>query len=180
MARREKTGLEAVFLASRAELLRFVSARLKSVSEGEDVLQDVWLKLSNLDPSGPVAEPLAYLYRMAENTIRDRQRSDIRRRVREANWMEDGEGPSRSGRDMLSPERIAVERDRLKRVEARISELPERTHFILRAVRLDGRKQGDIAAELGISLSAVEKHLQRAYRTVINARLEDDAESGAE
>lgn len=177
--RSETTGIGAIFLDNRTELMRFATARLRDATDAEDILQDIWLKLENLE-SGPVSEPLAYLYRMTENAIRDRQRSEIRRRVREAHWVEDGDGPSKDDKDTLSPEKIAVERDRLKRVEVRISELPERTHYIFRAVRLDGRKQSDIAAELGISLSAVEKHLQRAYKAVIKARLEDDAESGAE
>jgi RNA polymerase sigma-70 factor (ECF subfamily) len=44
--------------------------------------------------------------------------------------------------------------------------LGERTDYIFRRHRVEGIPQRDIAAELGISLSAVEKHLQRAYRAV--------------
>ena len=42
--------------------------------------------------------------------------------------------------------------------------------------RIDGIPQREIAGEIGISLSAVEKHLQRAYRTVVETRERLDAD----
>jgi len=169
-------GLSAVFLANKAMLLRFASARLSGSGDDEDVLQDVWLKISELRTSGPITDPLAYLFRMTENAVRDRQRSEARRRAREAKWMDQALGPGGENADTISPEKIAIEKDRLRRVESRIAGLPERTRQIFRAVRLEKRRQPDIAQELGISLSAVEKHLQRAYKTVVEACREDDAE----
>ncbi|QLC24408.1 RNA polymerase sigma factor [Parasphingopyxis algicola] len=176
----ETKGLAAVFLANRPALLGFVTARLAGAPEAEDILQDIWLKLDGVEPSGPVADPLAYLYRMTENALRDRLRSEARRRVREAHWVEDFSGHLEDSGDALSPEKIAVERDRLRLVEARIAALPGRTKSIFRAARIEERKQADIAAELDISLSAVEKHLQRAYKAVIDARREYDAEMEVE
>lgn len=176
----EDQGLSAVFLANRATLLRFAMARLAGAPESEDVIHDMWLKVSGYQPSGPIADPLGYLFRMTENVIRDLQRSAARRRAREAHWMDETPGMQSGDKNSISPEKIAVERDRLRRVEARIAELPERTRLIFRAFRLEKRKQADIARELGISLSAVEKHLQRAYKTVIAARRDDDAEMEVE
>ena len=75
-------GLEAVFMANRPALSRYIRARFRMDGEAEDILQDLWLKLSTLE-TGPVAEPLAYLYRMAENLTLDRRRSTIRRGIRE-------------------------------------------------------------------------------------------------
>lgn len=54
--------------------------------------------------------------------------------------------------------------------------MPERTAFTFRAVRIDGTPQKDIALQLGISVSAVEKHLQRAYRAVLDIQHRLDAE----
>lgn len=172
----ETKSLVAVFLANRSALLGFAIPRLAEVPEAEDVLQDIWLKLDDAQPGGPVADPLAYLYRMTENAIRDRVRSEARRRVREARWVEDFSDDPKDSKDSLSPEKIAVERDRLRLVEARIAALPDRTKWIFRAARIEERRQVGIAAELNISLSAVEKHLQRAYKAVIDARREYDAE----
>jgi RNA polymerase sigma-70 factor (ECF subfamily) len=52
----------------------------------------------------------------------------------------------------------------------------ERTDHIFRRHRVEGASQKEIAKELGISLSAVEKHLQKAYRALIDLRRRLDAE----
>ena len=71
------TGLSAILLANRAALLRFLRAR-GAGTDGEDLLQDMWMKLQEKD-IGPVADPLPYLYRMANNLMLDRYRSGARR-----------------------------------------------------------------------------------------------------
>src|SRR3546814_12886595 len=69
----EAPGLEAMFLANRAALLRYLRVRLRGDGDGEDILQDLWLKLADIDAS-LIAEPLAYLYRAAENLVRSEER----------------------------------------------------------------------------------------------------------
>ena len=74
----------------------------------------------------------------------------------------------------MSGERIVLARDQLRVVEARLAGLGERTWTILRLFRIHGLPQERIAADLGISLSAVEKHLQKAYRALLSIDREDD------
>lgn len=170
-------GLEAVFMQHRPALERFLRARLRGDGDADDILQDLWLKLATLD-GGPVAEPLAYLYRMAENLVRDRHRSASRRTKRETEWTKDHiEGSFDAPRDAQpSAERLFLARDHLRRVNAALDGLPERTAFAFRAARIDGTPQKEIAAQMGISVSAVEKHLQKAYRLVIEVRHRLDAD----
>jgi RNA polymerase sigma-70 factor (ECF subfamily) len=172
------SGLEAVFEANRLALRRFLRARLRDDDEPDDLLQDLWIKLRALD-AGPIAEPLAYLYRMADNLVLDRMRAARRRAARESAWTEGQiSGTLESPADAsASAERVVIARDYLRRVNGRIDSLPERTAFTFRAVRIEGRPQKDIAAELGISLSAVEKHLQRAYREIVSVRDELNADN---
>lgn len=169
------SGIEAVFLANREALIRFVRARGVG-DEAEDLLQELWLKSSAM-PSQPVAEPLAYLYRMANNLMLDRRRSDLRRRRREQDWTDGGGG---GGADAAagagSGERLLIARDELRAAQAALAALGERTETIFRRFRLDGISQVDIAREQGISLSAVEKHLQKAYRALLEFRSRIDAD----
>src|SRR5690349_1963962 len=60
-------GLEAVFIAHRTELLRFLRAR-GAADAAEDLVQELWLKAS-ASASGPIQDPLAYLYRAANNLM---------------------------------------------------------------------------------------------------------------
>ena len=176
----EAPGLEAMFLANRAALLRYLRVRLRGDGDGEDILQDLWLKLADIDAS-LIAEPLAYLYRAAENLVLDRRRSAQRRNAREQEWTKGHiEGSIAAPRDAQpSADRLLVARDQLRRVDAVLDTLPERTAFAFRAVRIDGVPQKQIAAEMGISLSAVEKHLQRGYRAVLDLKQQLDVEIDA-
>jgi RNA polymerase sigma factor (sigma-70 family) len=173
-------GLATVFMANRDALHRFLRARLRGSGDPEDVLQDIWVKLESLE-SGPVAEPLAYIYRMAENLVLDRRRSAIRRTNRETEWTK-GQIDGSLGMAVDSQpdaERHLLARDHLRRVDGVLDSLPERTAFAFRSVRIEGVPQREIAASMGISLSAVEKHLQRAYRAVLEIQRNLDAENPA-
>jgi RNA polymerase sigma-70 factor (ECF subfamily) len=167
--------LKAVLLASRPALLRFLLARRVPPEAAEDLLQDLFLKVAS-QPIGPVAEPRAYLYRMLDNLLLDSRRAAGRRAGREQAWMTAGRGAALDLDDRPSAERQLIDRERLDMVSAALGELPERTLLIFSRFRIDGAPQKEIAAELGISVSAVEKHLQRAYRTVVDVqgRLHED------
>ena len=172
-------GLEAVLSANRPALRRFLRARGGTDADPDDLLQDLWLKLQTVEPSGPIAEPLAYLYRIADNMMHDRRRTARRRERRETDWAGLSAATLPEASTAPSAERLVLARDELLRMEAALAALGDRTSTILRRFRLDGHGQKAIAAEFGISLSAVEKHLQRAYRALVAARAgEAIAESG--
>jgi len=175
---REHSGglLRAALVEHRAALLRYFLARRVPPEDAEDVMQDLVVKLES-HASGPVAEPRAYLYRMAENLLLDRIRSEGRRRGREQAWVAAQAGATLETDDRPSPEQALIARERLALVSAALSELPERTVHVFRRYRIEGVAQREIAAELGISLSAVEKHLQKAYQVVVEARTRLDAET---
>jgi len=162
-------------LKYRGELLRFLRARRATDEEAEDILQDLFIKVGALH-SGPIAEPRAYLYKITANLLFDRRRSAARRARRERLWLDTAQGAEQEIDEAPSIEQEMIAREELGRVFASLETLPERTTEILRMFRIDGIPQKDIAAQLGISLSAVEKHLQRAYLAVIRARAELDAE----
>jgi RNA polymerase sigma-70 factor (ECF subfamily) len=173
-ADRNPGGLAAVFLANRDVLLRFLRARGAGDS-AEDLLQDLWLKAVQR-PAEPVSQPLPYLYRMANNLILDRRRSELRSRRRDHDWSDGAAGSAEAAAFVPSEEHALLAREELRAVEGALWDLGERTSTILRRFRLDGATQQQIAAEMGISLSAVEKHLQKAYRALIELRRSRDAD----
>lgn len=163
-------GLEAVLLGNRERLLRFLRAR-GAGEDAEDLLQELWIKLGNA-PGGPIADPVAYLFRAANNLMLDRRRSDLRSAARDHGWSE-----LSSGSDAQAPggERLLIAREQLAATEKALEALGPRTAQIFRLFRLEGVSQRQIAGDLGLSLSAVEKHLQKAYRALIEIREKQDA-----
>jgi len=162
-------GLQAAALTYRAELARFLSARRAAPDEAEDILQDLYLKVRTLR-TAPIADPRAYLYRMTANLLADRRRAAARRATREQMWTDTQLGSEAHVDDRPTAEQEMSAREELAIVSRAIASLPERTAEILRRYRIEGEGQKEIAADLGISLSAVEKHLQKAYRVVIDAQ----------
>jgi len=169
-------SLQTLFLASRPALLRFMQLRGASPDEAEDLVQDLYLKIEGL-AVGPIAEPRAYLYRMADNLLLDRRRAAIRRARREERWSQDGPGSEASpGNPAAAADDALISQQQLHEVESALASLPGRTVEIFRRFRIDGERQKHIAADLGISVSAVEKHLQRAYEVVLAVKVQADEE----
>ncbi|MBA3677468.1 MAG: sigma-70 family RNA polymerase sigma factor [Sphingosinicella sp.] len=169
-----RTGLEQVYLLHQASLLRFLRAR-GAGDAAEDLLQELWIKAST-GVSGPVNDPLPYLYRAANNLMLDRHRAETRRARREQDWsaIAGTKGGGASGEP--SPERSLIDQGELRAAQAMLDSLGERTVKIFRRFRLEGESQRQIAADEGISVSAVEKHLQKAYRLLLDIRRRHDAD----
>jgi len=168
-------GMRQLLVEMRDELKRFMLARQCDPAEVDDLLQDLFVKLTT-GKTGPVGNPRAYLYQMANNLLLDRRRGRHRQARRDDSWARSQFGQDLREDPAASPERVAIDRDLLAQVEATLREMPERTVDILRRYRLEGQSQKVIAEQIGISLSAVEKHLQRAYRVLLELRggIEDE------
>jgi RNA polymerase sigma factor (sigma-70 family) len=168
-----ETGLTQLLGEMRSDLLRFMLRRQCDPAEVEDLFQDLYVKLTSIR-TGPVSNPRAYLYQMANNLLHDHRRGRRRQQERDDHWTRNRIGPDLEKEAGPSPEDSAIVRDELKRVNAVIALMPDRTAQILKMYRIEGVSQKAIANRLDLSLSAVEKHLQRAYQKLLFLREELD------
>lgn len=165
-------GLEGAFLAHRDALLRFLRARGGGES-AEDLLHEVWLRLKQAK-TGPVAAPLAYLYRIANTVMIDRYRSERQAVRREHDWAEAMAGTDLTTAQAPLPDRELIAREQLDRVAAAIDGLGPRASAVFRRHRIDGQAQRLVAQEFGVSVSTVEADLRAAYALI--ARIREDAD----
>lgn len=172
----KNSGLRQLVTEMRPQLLRFIASRGCSHDEVEDVYQELYLKLIEWR-GGPVDNARAYLFQVTNNLIRDLRRGSRRQQGRDDGWARSHYGQELTSDPQPTPEKSALDRDLLERVERSLADMPPRTAEILRLYRVEGIGQKVIATRLGLSLSAVEKHLQRAYRALraVQATLVDDA-----
>ena len=168
-----QSGLKAFFIANRDRLLRFLAAH-GAGDAAEDLLQELWLKV-DAAPSGPVGNPLSYLYRAANNLVIDRHRATRQAVKRDHDWSEvQTEQGGQSGAP--SNERKLIAQQQLQQAQQVLDGLGERAARIFRRHRIDGLAQKEIAAEMGVSLSTVESDLRLAYRAMIDLRRRFDEE----
>lgn len=154
-------GLRAGVLTERPMLLRLLTARLGSREEAEDAYQDLWIKIDAL-AAQPIAQPAAFLYRAAANLATDRRIAAARYVARDTAWS----AVQPEAAELPDTERVLVARDELRGVQAAIDDMPERMATALRLFRIEGRPQREIAAELGLTVSGVEKLLRRGLRLI--------------
>lgn len=156
----------------RAPLVAYFLRRVHVRAEAEDLAQEVLVRLVAQDGGYAVSSTRSYIFAIAANLTRDRfrrQQASGDATPIPNDWH--GAYPAALVDD-LTPERILLARERLRQIDLALAELNHVTRDIFIAFRLERRRQADIAAEMGISISAVEKHVARAlvYLTSALAR----------
>lgn len=144
-----------VFLAAKAELLRYATRITGDSSEAEDVLQEAWFRFRAIASARPLEEPHGYLVRIVQNLALDRQRKQARASRLFAPDLTGATGLVPS--DEPSPQAGLEARDELARIRATMALLPDRTRRAFEMHRFDGIRLIEIAEELGISKSVASE-----------------------
>lgn len=142
----------------RRALARYFQARVRETSDVEDLVQDVFARIAGRTSTQPIEHLESYVFQTAASVLTDRSR---RRRVRQAESHVPFD-PDRHGGQSLDPYRALSGKEDLHRATAALLELPPRTRAIFVLSRLEGMTYREIASHVGISVSAVEKHMMRA------------------
>lgn len=142
----------------RSSLRRYFSRRVSKPSDVEDMVQDVFERLLRRGEIENGDDVDGYVFKTASNVLVDRSR---RGRARHEALHQPFDPDLHSDVD-FSPEHVLANREQLLRATAILLELPDRTRAIFVLRRIEAMRYLDIAARLDISVSAVEKHMQRA------------------
>ncbi|THD79300.1 MAG: RNA polymerase sigma factor [Phenylobacterium sp.] len=144
----------------RSWLARWFARRVRDQAEVEDMVQDVFARIAARDSTEPVEHLGGYVLKTAWSVMADRAR-------RRASHMMAQHVPLNDelhGDEEIDPERVLIGKEDLRAATAALLSLPERTRTVFILRRLEGCRQKEIAMRLGISVSAVEKHLVRAIQ----------------
>lgn len=138
-------------------LLRRVRHATRRSPDAEDMLQSAIVRMHEYSRDHTINNPTAFILRAARNLSIDAARhsqflSDV---------VVDGRTEHIADRSAIQDEVVAT-RIRLERVREAIGRLSPRTRTVFLMHRIEGLKYREIAAELGITVSAVEKNIARA------------------
>lgn len=161
----ETSALENAYLARRADLLRYFTTRLGSAEAAEDLVQDIWLRVRR-GVDGEVANPAAFLFRLGSNLMLDRLKQQRRARARDGGWraVQTDEVGGREVAPEPAADTAAAARQHLQRVIAALNDLTPACRRVFRLHKLEGLSHAETAQALGISRSAVEKHVSAALK----------------
>jgi RNA polymerase sigma factor (sigma-70 family) len=156
------------YLEKRADLVRFFTLRLGTQAEAEDLVQEIYLKIQSGRDFDDVKSPAAYLYRIGTNLLVDRKRGQIRALRRDTEWHSintEALGKEYVTADPTGEDSLAA-KQRLAKVLTAVGELPPQCQRVFRLHKFDGLSHAQVAEQLGISRSAVEKHVSAALKAL--------------
>jgi RNA polymerase sigma factor (sigma-70 family) len=142
----------------RPALLKYFRRKTGNTAEAEDLAQDVLVNaFAHADWASP-EQAKGYIFRAAVNRWHDYLR---RRRTHGIPVNFDATAEREWGVES-PPERVLVAREELHRVAQVLDSLSDRTRTVLMLIRFEHMKAASVADMLGISVSAVNKHLASA------------------
>lgn len=151
--------LHDLFTEIRPELLGVLRRRTQDQEVATDLAQDLFVRLLSIQRVLPDRDQArAYIFRMAVNIAVDRARVESRRReiLDGVSLVFEDAGPD--------PEALAMSRDQIRQVRAALDELPPKCREVFLLARVQGLSHREIAEQLGVSISLVEKYQLRALR----------------
>lgn len=131
--------------------------------DAEDVAHRAFEKLAQKLAETEIHNPEAFVWRVAQNLALSIRRSQA---VRQRHADETIAAAATREPNTLTPERAALAREELARVNAALQAMDERRRLIFLLRRIEGLNYTQIAERLGISRPAVAKHLTKAVAEI--------------
>ena len=149
-------------------LRRYFSKRLPA-AQVDDLVQEVFVRIQAHEADSPIQHLDRYLFTTAASVLSDHLRRRAVRHEGDHHTLEESHHPV----EELTPERVLLDREALQVVVSAIEGLPTRTRDVFVLHRFEEMTCNSIAEQLGMSVSAVEKHIMKALRA-LHGRLSAD------
>lgn len=154
-------------LTAYVPALRRFLAKRAGTADVDDLVQDVLLRMHIRGQEDVIANVEGYLFQVASSVLMDRARRD-KVRHRSAHFeLTEMVHPV----EERTPERVVRGREAMARLFTALADMPEctRNAFILH--RFEDMSYPDIADHLGMSTSAVGRHIMKAVRFLVERDL---------
>lgn len=140
-------------------LERFLARKMNNAQDAAEIAQEAFLRLYRLDDLEQLDDSRAFLYRVASNMAIDQLRRNIVHDKYIQQTTADWEGQASA-----SPEKIVAAKQELQRIYQAVAGLPLKARQVFLLHRKSGLSYSEIATEMGMSVSSVEKYMLQALK----------------
>lgn len=151
-----------VYLASRKSISRLV-ARIVPPHEIEDIVQETYVRICQIENKENISSPKSFMYKTARNLALDYQKQA---NIRLVDGIEDMEALeqvlSNHSKDEMY-ENALIDSEFAHLCEA-VRQLPQQCRKVFVLKKVYGYSQREIAAQLNLSESTVEKHISAGMK----------------
>jgi RNA polymerase sigma factor (sigma-70 family) len=143
----------------RQKLFGFVRDKVKTTEDAEDILQDVWVQLSNLSDISDLENVSAWLYEVARNKITDKSRKKTNLPLEDYTY--ENEKGEFSFKEILllddsnNPELAFFKEIFWKEFQTAIDELPENQREVFLLNEMEDMTLQQIATQKGENLKTI-------------------------
>lgn len=148
-----------LFADHKGRLEALVTRRVRDRDAAEDIVQDIFARILKAGSAGSLEADTRILYAAARHAAIDHSMTMVRRQALWARRV-----PEQATQSPPSAAAALEAKDALAALDRALAELSPRAREIFILHRVNGMPNGEIAARLGITVSAVEKQLARAFR----------------
>lgn len=161
-------SIDTLFRRHQRELVNWLTPRLRCRETARDVVQESFLVLARVSAEQTVAQPRAFLYRVAQNLSLDH----IRRRKVMDDYLKDAEVrlPDAAG----SSECAAAADQCLEQLWKTLDAMPPLTRNVFVSVKIHGLSYRETARQFGLKERQVEHQLARVRSRCWNLSVEED------
>ena len=154
MSEKDREGLLLALVRQYSSLLRRLTRRYGPSMAAKDVLHDAYLRISGLETVPEIRNHGAYIVRIADSMAKEH----VRRETRHVGYPLDDD----HALDTPGPDTQFGDKQRLDQLAKAIQDLPPRCREAFLLHKFEGLGYNEVAIRLGISRSAVEKHVMKA------------------
>ncbi|MGU3575412.1 RNA polymerase sigma factor [Brucellaceae bacterium C25G] len=150
-------NLQDLFKRHATDVTRFLRQRGHDAETAKDITQDTFLRVHRSENQTDIRNIRSYLFRIADNLAKDYFRA-----TKSQNKYLSHTETFDAVDDRPDQEQVADYRQRLALLEKAVSTLPPRQKQVFLMHKFDGLSHLEIANQLGITRSAVEKLIIKA------------------
>ncbi len=161
----KKSFIEELFKQNGRPLVRFLSAKLRDPQQADEIAQEAYLRMQNLHEPERLDNARAFLFQVAANMATDQLRRQQLHQKYIQSQLEKSVADSDLRPDLEhGPDEQLIAQQKVAQINAALNSMKAKPKQAFLLHRRTGLSYSEIADEMGVSVSSVEKYILTALK----------------